>query len=382
VIPMSRIIQNHAIHTYDAPKLSISVVMPTHNRADVLEGTLQRCLQVSRHLPVDFVIVSDGSTDNTLNCLLWYSRHYENVRFVAIEKSGPATARNVGAAKAQGDLIMFMGDDIRPVDTEFFLTHMRAHEKLTEPGTIIEGHVGWPKESGFQVNAVMRLIHGSGAQQFAYDRMQPHGFYDWRFFWTANVSVKRGLVEDWIHDGFNSDFARAAYEDVEFAYRTTKSGRNLRIFYAPESVGEHYHPYNLVSFIKRQISAGEMARKLVDLHPELATVVEVEELDAALRSARSNSLDVSLLPEFEGVVRGIKSWGAIMETHQDLGTQEWQNAYLNALFQLCHGEGYLNTFRAEGGNLAEGYRVLVRRFQQQFATSRSLVPILHAINLS
>jgi glycosyltransferase involved in cell wall biosynthesis len=379
---MARFIQNHRVEVYDVPRLSLSVVMPTCNRVDVLEGTLQRCLQVSRNLPVEFMIVSDGSTDRTLNCLDWYSRHHDNLRYAAIEKSGPAAARNLGIARTRGDLIMFMGDDIRPVDSEFFAAHLRAHERLFEAGTVVEGHVQWPNQPGFQINAVMRLIQGRGAQQFSYHYMQPHGFFDWRHFWSANISVKRNLVNDWTKEGFSPRFDSAAYEDIEFAYRTSKSRSDLRIYYAAESVGEHFHPHNLITFIKRQINAGEMARKLVDLHPELSSFIHVEEIDQALRSSRPDAGDTGLLPDFQNIIRGVKSWGAVMEAHQDLGTQEWHDAFLNALFQLCHGEGYLNTFHQDGGNIAEGYRVLLRMFQQQMATSRSAVPILHAIALS
>jgi GT2 family glycosyltransferase len=379
---MSRYIQNHTMEVRDVPRMSLSVVIPTHNRVDVLEVTLQRCLQFSRHLPVEFMVVSDGSTDNTLNCLDWYSRNHKNLCFAAIEKSGPGAARNLGAARTRGDLIMFMGDDIRPVDAEFFAAHLRVHEKFPETDTIVEGHVRWPNQPDFQINAVMRLIQGRGAQQFGYYYMQPHGFFDWRHFWSANISVKRALVEDWTKEGFDPTFNKAAYEDIEFAYRVSKVSRDFRVYYAAESVGEHFHQYGLSGFMKRQINAGEMARKLVELHPELASVIGLAEIDHALRSTRPDPNDVCLLPEFERVVQGVKSWGAVMERHQDLGTQEWHDAYLNGLFQLCHGEGYLNTFCGKGGNLAEGYRVLLRLFQQQMATSRCAVPILHAIALS
>jgi glycosyltransferase involved in cell wall biosynthesis len=282
--PMSEFIQNHVVEVYDGPRRRLSVVIPTHNRVDVLERTLQRSLQVSRHLPVEFMVVSDGSTDNTLNCLDWYRRNHENVYFAAVEKAGPGAARNLGVARTRGDLIMFMGDDIRPVDAEFFAAHLRAHEKFSEPETVVEGHVQWPRQSGFQITAVMRLIQGRGAQQFSYHYMQPHEFFDWRHFWSANISIKRHLVENWTKDGFNPIFDRAAYEDIEFAYRISKGRQNFRIYYAAESVGEHFHQYGLAGFIKRQINAGEMARKLIELHPELARLIHVEELDHALRS--------------------------------------------------------------------------------------------------
>jgi hypothetical protein len=71
-----------------------------------------------------------------------------------------------------------------------------------------------------------------------------------------------------------------------------------------------------------------------------------------------------------------------MEVHEGLGSQEWHDAYLYALFQLCHGEGYLNAFRVKGGNLAEGYRVLLRRFQQRLSGCRAAASLMHAIAIS
>jgi glycosyltransferase involved in cell wall biosynthesis len=379
---MSRFIHDQSRARRAALKPRLSVVIPTYNRAEILEGTLQRCLQLSQHLPVEFLVVSDGSTDNTLDCLNWYSRQFPSLHFAAIEKSGPGAARNVGAAQAKGELIMFMGDDIRPADSEFFAAHLRAHEKFSDAGAIVEGHIKWPNQSGFAINAVMRLIQGSGAQQFAYHYMQPFAFFDWRYFWTANTSIKRTLVKDWSKDGFNPVFNKAACEDTEFAYRQAKVWANLRIYYAADSVGEHFHPYRVGTFVDRQRNVGEMTRALLDLHPELASHMSVEELDTALRSGRPDPKDVRLLPEFEGVVRGLQSWGAIMEAHEDLGSQEWHDTYLNALFQLSHGEGYLNTFRGKGGNLAEGYRVLLRRFHQRLSGSRAAAPLMHTIAIS
>ena len=47
----------------DAPK-TISVVIPTYNRWDRLEATLE-ALDIQTHLPVEVVVVDDGSTDGT-----------------------------------------------------------------------------------------------------------------------------------------------------------------------------------------------------------------------------------------------------------------------------------------------------------------------------
>ena len=91
-----------------------SVVIPTHNRATsvahVLEALSKQTTDMSR---IEVIVVSDGSTDDTLETLRsgdWGLR----LRVIEQEQSGVAAARNRGAAAATGPILMFIDDDVAP----------------------------------------------------------------------------------------------------------------------------------------------------------------------------------------------------------------------------------------------------------------------------
>lgn len=86
----------------------ISVVMPTYNRANLLDLSV---LSVLNQTLSDFelLIVDDGSTDHTRDKVL--SFHDKRIKYVYKTNSGVAAARNVGLNVAQGEYIAFLDDD-------------------------------------------------------------------------------------------------------------------------------------------------------------------------------------------------------------------------------------------------------------------------------
>ncbi|MDQ7028787.1 MAG: glycosyltransferase family 2 protein [Ardenticatenia bacterium] len=80
--------------------MHISVVVPTHNRKDLL----RRCLEavVSQDYPnYDVIVVDDGSTDGTGEMV---QREFPQVRYIRQEPNrGPAAARNRGIEVARGE---------------------------------------------------------------------------------------------------------------------------------------------------------------------------------------------------------------------------------------------------------------------------------------
>jgi glycosyltransferase involved in cell wall biosynthesis len=89
---------------------SVTVVVPTYNRAALLDATLRAILAQSA--PVDEVIVvDDGSTDETAAVC---ARQPKPVRYIRQDNTGlPAFARNRGVAEATGDWIAFCDSDDR-----------------------------------------------------------------------------------------------------------------------------------------------------------------------------------------------------------------------------------------------------------------------------
>jgi GT2 family glycosyltransferase len=87
---------------------SVSVVVPTYNRAALLEQTLQSILQQTVGVD-EIIVVDDGSTDDTAGVC---ARHAERVRYIRQENTGlPALARNRGIAEARCDWIALCDSD-------------------------------------------------------------------------------------------------------------------------------------------------------------------------------------------------------------------------------------------------------------------------------
>ena len=88
---------------------TISVVIPTYNRAGRLTRAIDSVLAQSR--PVDeIIVVDDGSADETATVVQAYG---PPVRYIWQENTGPAAARNRGIAEARGTWIAFLDSDDR-----------------------------------------------------------------------------------------------------------------------------------------------------------------------------------------------------------------------------------------------------------------------------
>ena len=87
--------------------MSISVVVPTYNRADLLPATINSILAQTLP-PREILIVDDGSYDNTSAIL---ERYAPQVRVIRIDNSGDMVARNTGVRAASGELIAFCDSD-------------------------------------------------------------------------------------------------------------------------------------------------------------------------------------------------------------------------------------------------------------------------------
>ncbi|NOJ76845.1 glycosyltransferase family 2 protein [Myxococcus xanthus] len=84
-----------------------SVIIPTYNRARLLEAALASVFaQEERDFEV--LVVDDGSTDDTLETL---ARYGEQVRVLSQRNAGPGAARNLGIQEARGTYVAFLDSD-------------------------------------------------------------------------------------------------------------------------------------------------------------------------------------------------------------------------------------------------------------------------------
>jgi hypothetical protein len=89
----------------------ISVIIPTYNRAPLLERAIRSVL-AQRKPCAELIVVDDGSTDDTAGVVTRLAdKAHLPVRLLHQENQGAAAARNLGISAAQGSLLAFLDSD-------------------------------------------------------------------------------------------------------------------------------------------------------------------------------------------------------------------------------------------------------------------------------
>lgn len=246
----------------DTPRLS--VLIPTYNRWPDLLRTLRAYeRQEPADLRFEVVVVDDGSSDGTAEQMADFRSERYPIHFSSQGNAGPALARNRAFERASGEWILFTGDDIEPAP-DLLHQHLEGHGRLADPRCAVLGLTRWPADA--RLTATMRHIDGPGAQQFSYAFFEDGAEYDFRHFYTSNVSIRRQMLAR--EPGpFSTAFPAAAFEDAEIGHRLAFHG--LRIVYRRSAVAFHHHPYGARGFYRRQERCGRMAALLFERNPEL-----------------------------------------------------------------------------------------------------------------
>ena len=250
---------------------SVSVVIPTYRRMDVLPEVLDAVdgQQLPEELApggYEVVVVDDGSGDPTAAFLARRAAErppgLPPLRVLSQANGGPAAARNAGVEAARGPLVAFLGDDTVP-SPGWLAAHLGAHRaRRDDPRpTAVVGYTGWHPR--MRLNPFLRYINEHGLQ-FGYALIDDPEDVPFNFFYTSNLSLPRELL---LAEPFNLDFPYPAWEDIEAGYRLR--GHSLRLVYEPGAVTAHDHPTTLQRFAARQEKAGYSAVVFHRLHPEL-----------------------------------------------------------------------------------------------------------------
>jgi glycosyltransferase involved in cell wall biosynthesis len=88
----------------------VSVIMPVFNSAKFLKRSIESVINQS-YKNLEFIIVDDGSTDNSLEIILQYTAVDKRVKVFRNKNSGPGEARNIGLRNSTGKFIQFIDAD-------------------------------------------------------------------------------------------------------------------------------------------------------------------------------------------------------------------------------------------------------------------------------
>jgi glycosyltransferase involved in cell wall biosynthesis len=269
--------------TSNAPLLSI--VIPTYNRAVLLDRTLST-LARQTVAPEDFEVVvsDDGSTDTTRDVVSSYEDRLR-IKYVFQEDLGyrVASARNGGARLASAPLLAFLDTGVL-AGPKYVQSVLAAHAESAPAKVVLGCCYGYdprnphpelhslvadypPEEAVRKVGDApwfqdMRLPEFA-AVDFDLSRMA----MPWLWFWTLNVSMP--AADFWEVGGFDEDFTGWGGEDIELGYRLHNHGIPMAVSresWGIEAPHERTPEANVSSLM---LNCDRFVRKHPSLLPEL-----------------------------------------------------------------------------------------------------------------
>ncbi|GAC1300536.1 MAG: glycosyltransferase family 2 protein [Vulcanimicrobiaceae bacterium] len=233
--------------------MKLSVVIATKDRAGFLAAALASLATQRNAPPFEAIVVDNGSRDGTAPLVRERARDGGfPLHYVYAGEPNRGAARNAGVARATGDIVAFVDDDV-VLPEHFLFAHAAAHARRR--GAAVTGPIlNVPAPAA---RARPGIANYSGA-----------------FFCTCNVSVARDALE--AVGGFDERFKLYGWEDTELGLRLRRSG--VRRAFAWDAYLWHIKPHAVETLdvvvrktLERAQMAGLLLRKDGSLRTRLAT---------------------------------------------------------------------------------------------------------------
>lgn len=193
--------------------------MPTFKRPDALRATLDALIRVDYpHDLYEVIVVDDGSGDSTAEVVGELTANGHPITYIHQENAGVACARNVGAARARGKLLIFLDDDIL-VKRDHVKRHLAVREQYGD--CLVNGHWEFSPETRaalestpfgrYRLEIEDWVKTGIEKEEIRDGRLRPSGVT------ACNLSISAKLFRRL--GGFDEAFPFAGCEDQDFSHR-------------------------------------------------------------------------------------------------------------------------------------------------------------------
>lgn len=251
-----------------APHITITIIIPTHNRHEKLAATVESLRRQS--LPgsdYEIIVVDDGSTPPVDLSHLAGEPTVKVIRLEGVERS---IARNRGAEAARGELLVFVDNDMQ-VRTDFLANYRQAH--LDWPDAILVGANRLAEVAGIGTFAKFRQKLEDGEVR------RRRGLVAARNFCAAGnmgISQERFLKVG----GFDPELSSS--EDQDFALRHTAAGGEIAFLPEAEAI-HHDGAMDIRSYCRRNEWGAEHMLPFCERWPDWPDNIERERINGPMR---------------------------------------------------------------------------------------------------
>jgi hypothetical protein len=238
----------------------VSIVIPTRGRRQEL-GRLLSSLAAQDTAEQFEVIVVDNPIALNRTWLAASSWPFP-VGYVHVTWPNRGLSRNAGAAHANGRWLLFSDSDIILSDTAIS-TLVKSAVDL--PQTIVMADVLFPPREPRTLGTHLLDVPAYFRRYRRQRRLGALSFLEFVSCCFMISSLDFGAL-----DGFDSDFIRYGYEDVEFGHRAQQQELRFELSRARAYHHKHLDP---VGVLRRAEETGRSAVHLVDLHPDIETLL-------------------------------------------------------------------------------------------------------------
>lgn len=216
----------------DPSSLTVAVIVPVYNRADLLDRTLAGL--VAQTHPSKVIVADDGSDEDVSAVVAPYKSRLD-IQLLTQNHDGygAGRARNMGTAAATADVLVFIDADCIP-HPNLVANHARHH--VLHNNLVVIGARRHIRSSTISIEAISQGGVDFDAQELASEDRPPDfrlqlgrrtsdntvGTEAFRFLVSSNFSVRREMFNQ--VGGFSEDFHRWGGEDTELGWRLSEAG--------------------------------------------------------------------------------------------------------------------------------------------------------------
>ncbi|MEN6623950.1 MAG: glycosyltransferase [Smithella sp.] len=238
-----------------------SIVVPTFNRKDVLERTIESLLNQSlAKTEYEIIVVDDCSMDETPVYMGKIAESEASITYIRHKKNeGRVVTRNDGIIAARGEIVIFLDDDNVP-DKNFIQAHLDCYEQNKHDKIAVMGNASYaPEMIGKSNFAKFMQSRYLGNLAPARRRNLDYRNLPARCLGTLNCSVKR---TDLIEVGmFDNSFRYYGGED-EYLGQCLKE-KGIRLVFADNAYTSHYDILSLMRYKKKIIESSKYGLKII-----------------------------------------------------------------------------------------------------------------------